>query len=104
MKGLIKMIKKEHKIRMLKVEKIIYFLIVLVAVMIPIANVFSKALLSESNIEVEKLENRINRQVGINDSLNMQINELASLDKIQNVANQLGLSYNNDNIKLIISN
>ena len=69
--------------------------------LIPIANVFSKALLSESNIEVEKLENKIKEQVGINDSLNMQINELASLDKIQAVANQLGLSYNNDNIKLI---
>ena len=30
----------------------------------------------------------------------MQINELASLDKIQSVANNLGLSYNNDNIKV----
>lgn len=86
---------------MLRIEKLIYGLIIFVAVLIPIANVFSKALLSESNIEVEKLENKIKEQVGINDSLNMQINELASLDKIQAVANQLGLSYNNDNIKLI---
>ena len=95
------MIKKEKKVKVLRIEKLIYGLIIFVAVLIPIANVFSKALLSESNIEVENLENKINEQVGINDSLNMQINELASLDKIQSVANELGLSYNNDNIKLI---
>ncbi len=94
--------KAPKKVKSLKVEKVIYFLILLVAVLIPIANVFSKALLSQTNIEVEKLETKIHKQSGINDSLSMQINELASLDKIQAVANNLGLSYNNDNIKLII--
>lgn len=96
------MIKNKKKVKILRIEKLIYALIIIMAVMIPIANVFSKALLSETNIEVEKLENKIKKQVGINDSLSMQINELASLDKIQAVANELGLSYNNDNIKLII--
>ena len=95
--------KTEKKVKTLKIEKLIYMLIAFVAIMIPIANVFSKALLSETNIEVEKLENKISKQTGINDSLSMQINELASLDKIQAVANNLGLSYNNDNIKLIVS-
>ena len=95
--------KTQKKVKTLKVEKLIYMLIAFVAILIPIANVFSKALLSQTNIEVEKLENRIIKQTGINDSLSMQINELASLDKIQAVANDLGLSYNNNNIKLIIS-
>ncbi|MBE6161583.1 MAG: cell division protein FtsL [Firmicutes bacterium] len=90
-------------IKTLRIEKLIYSLIIFVAVLIPIANVFTKAVLSETNIEVEKLENKISKQTNINDSLDMQINELASLDKIQGVANNLGLSYNNDNIKLIIS-
>lgn len=89
--------------KILKIDKVLYFLIAIIAIMIPIANVFSKALLSETSIGVERLENKIEKQAGINDSLNMQINELASLDKIQDVANNLGLSYNNDNIKLIIS-
>ena len=31
----------------------------------------------------------------------MKINELASLDKIEEVAKEQGLSYNNDNIKNI---
>ena len=34
----------------------------------------------------------------------MKVNELASLDKLVAIANLEGLSYNNDNIKLIISN
>ena len=36
-----------------------------------------------------------------NESLTMKINELASLDKIQEVADDQGLSYNNDNIKTV---
>ena len=45
---------------------------------------------------------RINReQKKVNESLNMKINELASLDKIREVASSAGLSYNNDNIKVI---
>ena len=32
----------------------------------------------------------------------MKINELASLEKIQEVAKEQGLSYNNNNIKTII--
>jgi len=31
----------------------------------------------------------------------MKINELASLDNIQNIAKEVGLSYNNDNIRTI---
>ncbi len=34
----------------------------------------------------------------------MKINELASLDKLQEVAQEQGLSYNNDNIKVITDN
>ena len=31
----------------------------------------------------------------------MEINELASLDKIQSVANENGLTYNNDNVIVV---
>ena len=44
---------------------------------------------------------KIERQKDVNDSLSMQIDELASLDKIQQVATEKGLSYNNENIKVI---
>ncbi len=57
--------------------------------------------LLESNIEVEQMKAKIERQKDVNDSLSMQIDELASLDKIQQVATEKGLSYNNENIKVI---
>lgn len=89
------------KIKILKGEKLLYFILFFLVIALPISNVFIKALLSESNIEVEQLKNKIEKQANINESLNMQINELASLDKIEEVAKNIGLSYNNDNIKVV---
>lgn len=93
--------KNSKKVRFLKGEKIMYIVIALVALLIPISNVFTKALLSETNIEVERLKTKIDKQASNNESLSMQINELASLENIQEVAAQYGLSYINDNIKTI---
>ena len=92
------------KIKILKGEKLLYFILFFLVIAVPISNVFIKALLSETNIEVEQLRNKIEKQENINESLNMQINELASLDKIQEVAKNIGLSYNNDNIKIVTDN
>ncbi len=93
--------KNLKKITIIKGEKILYLLLILLVIAVPISNVFIKALLSESNIEVEQLKSKIDKQTNLNEGLNMQINELASLDKIQEVAKNIGLSYNNDNIKVI---
>lgn len=93
--------KKGQKFRIVRGEKILYFLLFLLLVAVPISNVFTKALLSESNIQVEQLKNKIATQKNLNESLSMQINELASLDKIQEVAKDAGLSYNYDNLKVI---
>ena len=92
------------KITIVKGEKILYFLLFLLVVAVPISNVFTKAVVSESNIEVEQLKSKITKQSNLNESLSMQINELASLDKIQEVAKEAGLTYNNDNIKVINEN
>ena len=67
----------------------------------PLISVFTKAMVSQTSIELEQVKEKIENQTGINESLNMKINELASLDKLQEVANEHGLSYNNDNIKVI---
>ena len=80
----------------------IYSLSVFLLVISPISIVFSKATLSEINFEVEKQKKQIEEQKKTNESLAMTIDELASLTKIQEVAEQQGLSYNNSNIKTII--
>ena len=89
------------KLKIVKGEKIFAFLIIMAIIIMPLITVFSKAVLSKANIEVEKINAKIAVQEGINESLEMQKNELASLSSIQDVAQNYGLSYNNDNIIVI---
>ncbi len=90
---------KAKRLKLLKGEKFMYFLLLLLIILIPAVNIFSGALLSETNIKVEELEYKIANQNKVNESLAMQINELASLQNIQNIAEVYGLSYINGNIK-----
>lgn len=92
---------KGNKIKLLKGEKVLYFILAVLVVATPLISVFTKAMVSQTSIELEQVKEKIENQTGINESLNMKINELASLDKLQEVANEHGLSYNNDNIKVI---
>lgn len=87
--------------RIARGEKFVYVVILFVIISMPICTVLTKALLSESNIELEQMKSKIENQENVNESLSMQIDELASLDKIQEVATEKGLSYNNENIKII---
>lgn len=88
-----------RKIR--KGEKLIWFVLAIFAIMTPISIVYTYASLSSSNIEVEKLKKQIEKQENVNAGLSMQVDELASLSNIQDVAKVYGLSYNNDSIVVI---
>ena len=57
--------------------------------------------MSQVNFEVEKQKRELEEQKKTNESLAMTIDELASLTKIQEVAEEQGLSYNNNNIRTI---
>ena len=82
----------------IKRDKRLFILIVLVLVFSPLLQVITRAKLSEINIDVEKIKTNIEKQEKLNESINMQINELASLDKIRQIADKNGLSYKNNNI------
>lgn len=99
MKIMKRKVKKRYKVS--KFERLIYTLAVFLLVISPISIVFSKATLSQINFEVEQQKEQIEEQQKTNESLAMTIDELASLTKIQEVAEQQGLSYNNDNIKTV---
>lgn len=94
---------KKH-VHAVKGEKIIWAMILLMLALTPVLHVYTKSQLSETNIQVEQLKQNIEEQSNVNESLSMKINELASLDKIREVASEEGLSYNNDNIKVIEDN
>ncbi len=95
---------REKKSKIFKGEKLAYGVLVFLIMLTPIMVVFSKAMLSKTNFELKKLQSKISVQEDKNESLSMKINELASLDKIQTLAKELGLSYNNSNIKVINEN
>lgn len=92
------------RIKLFKGERFICLILFIMLIATPMLIVFSKATLTKTNFEVEKLKSKINKQTGLNESLYMKINELASLDNIQDIAKAEGLSYNNSNIKTISNN
>ncbi len=95
--------KVKKRVKISKFEKLLYTLAVFLLVVSPVSIVFSKATLAKVNFEVEKQKREIDEQKKTNESLAMTIDELASLTKIQEVAEEQGLSYNN-NIKSVVDN
>ncbi len=97
---------KKNKIvslKLVKGEKILYLIIIILTISVPLFSVITNALISESNIELEELNSKIDREYSSVESLNMQINELASLENIREIAKEYNLVYNNDAIKDIES-
>jgi cell division protein FtsL len=87
--------------KLLKIEKLLIKFCILMILLFPVVDVFSKATLSGINIEVEKLKNEVNKQQRKNQSLTMKVNELKSFENIRLVIESQGLAYNSNNIKVI---
>jgi cell division protein FtsL len=93
---------KDRKVfKLLKIEKKLLKFCLIMLLLFPVIDVFSKATLSETNIEVERLKQEVQSQSRKNESLTMKVNELKSFENIQNVIQKEGLAYNSNNIKVI---
>lgn len=92
---------KKGKLVSEKIGGFLTFLTILMLVLLPIVVVGGQAYVAKYNTEVEKLRIKVNNQQKKNQSLNMKINELASLDSLESVAKSMGLAYNNDNILVV---
>ena len=92
---------KKNKIKIPFLEVFLWSIVALLLIAIPIRSVYVKAVLSETNIALQAAKDNLKKQADTNESLKMEINELASLDKIQLVANENGLSYNNNNVIVV---
>lgn len=95
------MTKTKKKQKHEKVEKFLYRLGVTLTIFLIIGIVSGKSALARINLEVQKLSNEVDDKLEENQSLVMKINEMASLENIQSVSEDMGLAYNNDNIKTI---
>jgi cell division protein FtsL len=91
----------KNRAKLLKGEKLLLFLIIFFGLLNLVGPYFSMARLSDSNIKLESIKNKIKKQDKLNEGLTMKINELASLDYIDQVATNYGLGYNNNNVKKI---
>lgn len=89
------------RVKLCGVDRFMIMVIALLIVFTPVLVVYSKSTLSESNIELERIKRKVEKQESINESVSMKINELASLSNIQDVAKEHGLDYNNDNIIVV---
>ena len=87
--------KKKKKKGLTKIEKFLYKSCLISGI------VFTSATVSKMNIELQKMNSEVEKQEDTNQSLAMKINEMASLENIQTISKNLGLSYNNENIKTI---
>ena len=93
--------KTRKRVKLCGVDRLMIMVIALLVVFTPVLVVYSKSTLSESNIELERIKRKVEKQESINESVAMKISELASLSNIQDVAKEHGLDYNNDNIIVV---
>lgn len=63
--------------------------------------VCTETTLAKKNIEVQKKSREVEEQRKVNESLEMKIDEMTSLENIKEISEQYGLKYNSDNIKTI---
>lgn len=95
------MAKRKNKKGLVKLERKIYKCFVFTTVILVVGIIYSRATLGKINLEVQKLSDIIKDETEYKQSLVMKINEIVSLDKIQKVSAELGLAYNNNNIKSV---
>lgn len=84
-----------------KAERFLNKLYIFLIVVLVMGIVFGQTTLSKINFEVEKLKEEVTKKENDNQSLTMIINEMASLENVQTIASNMGLAYNNNNIKTI---
>ena len=92
---------KKRKYLKLRGEDTMVTIIVISILGLLLTSFIGQALLQSSNSELQRLKSTIETQEELNAGIQMKINELASLDNALEVADNFGLEYNNNNIRVI---
>ena len=93
---------KKKKRVFTKLERFLYKSSFTISFFLVLGIAFTSASVSKLNIELQEMNKKVESQKETNQSLAMKINEMASLENIQIISKNLGLSYNNENIKSVI--
>ena len=92
---------KKKQVFLCSFERFMYKICILIIVGLIIGIVCSETSLAQVNLEVQKLTTEVEKQKKVNESLEMKIDEMTSLDNIKEISQEYGLSYNSDNIKTV---
>lgn len=92
---------KKVKYVKLRGENTMMAIIVISIIGVLLTNFIGSAMLQSDNSELQRLKSKIETQEEMNASIQMKINELASLDNALEVADTFGLEYNNSNIRVV---
>ena len=92
---------KKRKYLKLRGEDTMITIIFVSIIGLLLTNFIGQAVLQSSNSELQRLKSKIETQEELNAGIQMKINELASLDNALEVADNFGLEYNNNNIRVI---
>lgn len=90
---------KKRKKKNNKLEKFMYKCFFTTTIFLVLGIIYSRAMMGKIYLEIQELSDTIKDESDVNQSLTMKINEMVSLEKIREVSNELGLKYNNNNIK-----
>ena len=93
--------RKKKKRFFSSVERTAYKFCLFIVIVLIVGIVCSQTSLAQINLEVQKLNDKVTNYKDANASLNMKIDEMTSLDKIEEVSEEYGLGYYSDNIKTI---
>ena len=93
--------KRVRKIKLTKLEKVLYSSALLCMVGLVLLRVFFGANIGNLKLSIEKSNLELTNQNKKNESLVMQINELTSFDNIKDIVKEMGLAYNKDNIVIV---
>ncbi len=92
---------KKKKSFLSSFERWMYRLCILIIIALIIGIVCCETSLAQTNVEIQKLERSVEKQKKTNESLNMKIDEMTSLDNIKEISEEYGLSYHSESIKTI---
>ena len=92
---------KQKKYVRFKGEKNMKKIIFVMVLGILLCKFVGNAQIQSKNSELQRLKSKIESQEKMNLSMQMKINELASLDNALEVADANNLKYNNSNIRVI---
>jgi len=93
--------KRVRKIKLTKLEKVLYSSALLCMGGLVLLRVFFGANIGNLKLSIEKSNLELTNKNKKNESLVMQINELTSFDNIKDIVKDMGLAYNKDNIVIV---